>query len=45
MLLVHGDVVEAEAMAAVLLRQYAIAFVTFTAWAALFQTLVFEFSD
>lgn len=41
MLLVHGEVVEGEAMAAVLLRQYAFSMVTFTAAAALFQTLIF----
>jgi predicted permease len=41
MLLVHGDVVEGEAMAAVLLRQYAVSMVTFTIAAALFQSLIF----
>ncbi|KAG8466265.1 hypothetical protein KFE25_002021 [Diacronema lutheri] len=41
MLLVHGDIVEGEAMASVLLRQYAVSMVTFTIAAACFQTLVF----
>lgn len=41
MLLVHGDVVEGEAMASVLLRQYAVSMVTFTVAAAAFQALVF----